>query len=133
MYVKVTKKVAEALNKTGIRNRTADGCYLLWQADVSGFPGLTIFDRASYLGGKAITPEQAKKETDGTQYPVEVVTPERFGGESEKEENPDEEPLNPAESEEDNADETDGSVEETPDSAEEPLNPAEEEGKEEQA
>lgn len=80
MYIKVTRRVAEELGLTGVRNRTADGNYLLWQADVARFPGVTVFERASYVGGKAISPSLAKEETDGTSHPVEVHTPERFGG-----------------------------------------------------
>ena len=34
-YIKVTKEVADRLHLTDIRNRTADGNVLLWQADVS--------------------------------------------------------------------------------------------------
>ena len=29
LYIKVTQEVAEKLKLTSIRNRTADGCYLL--------------------------------------------------------------------------------------------------------
>ena len=32
-YIKVTKEVADRLHLTGIRNKTADGNVLLWQAD----------------------------------------------------------------------------------------------------
>ena len=45
-YIKVTKEVADRLHLTDIRNRTADGNVLLWQADVARFPGDTVFDRA---------------------------------------------------------------------------------------
>ena len=38
-YIKVTKEVADRLHLTDIRNRTADGNVLLWQADVARFPG----------------------------------------------------------------------------------------------
>ena len=37
-YIKVTKEVADRLHLTDIRNRTADGNVLLWQADVARFP-----------------------------------------------------------------------------------------------
>jgi len=37
-YIKVTKEVADALDLTAIRNKTADGNVLLWQADVAAFP-----------------------------------------------------------------------------------------------
>lgn len=50
-YIKVTKQVADKLGVAGIRNSTADGNVLLWQADVAGFPGDTVFDRAAVVGG----------------------------------------------------------------------------------
>ena len=65
-YIKVTKEVADRLHLTDIRNRTADGNVLLWQADVARFPGDTVFDRA-------------KEEIDGTDHPVEVFTPASWG------------------------------------------------------
>lgn len=74
-YIKVTKEVADKLLLTGIRNETADGNILLWQADVAGLPGDTVFDRAAQVGGVCLTPQQAKEEIDGTDHPVEVVTP----------------------------------------------------------
>ena len=61
-YIKVTKEVADRLHLTDIRNRTADGNVLLWQADVARFPGDTVFDRAN-----------------GTDHPVEVFTPASWG------------------------------------------------------
>ena len=36
-YIKVTKEVADRLHLTDIRNRTADGNVLLWQADVARY------------------------------------------------------------------------------------------------
>ena len=35
-YIKVTREVADKLGVAGIRNSTADGNVLLWQADVAG-------------------------------------------------------------------------------------------------
>ena len=58
-YIKVTKEVADRLHLTDIRNRTADGNVLLWQADVARFPGDTVLD--------------------GTDHPVEVFTPASWG------------------------------------------------------
>lgn len=63
---------------TGIRNGTADGNVLLWQADVAGLPGDTVFDRAAEVGGVCLSPQQAKGEIDGVDDPVEVTTPESF-------------------------------------------------------
>ena len=64
-YIKVTKEVADRLHLTDIRNRTADGNVLLWQADVARFPGDTVFDRAKEAGGVCLTPQAAKEEIDG--------------------------------------------------------------------
>lgn len=75
-YIKVRVEVADYMKLTTERNRTKDGCVLLWQADVARFPGDTIFERASYAGGVALTPQSAKEETDGTNYPTEVSLPE---------------------------------------------------------
>lgn len=61
-YIKVTKEVADRLHLTDIRNRTADGNVLLWQADVARFPGDTVFDRAKEAGGICLTPQAAKEE-----------------------------------------------------------------------
>lgn len=77
-YIKVTKKVADALNLTDIRNKTADGNVLLWQADVSREPGDTVFERASAVGGICLSPQQAKVEIEGTDNPVEVSTPDKY-------------------------------------------------------
>lgn len=63
---------------TSIRNLTADGCVLLWQADLTGRPGLTILEKAASVGGVCLTPQAAKKEIDGTDTPAEVTTPEEF-------------------------------------------------------
>ena len=70
-YIKVTKEVADRLHLTDIRNRTADGNVLLWQADVARFPGDTVFDRAKEAGGICLTPQ--------ADHPVEVFTPASWG------------------------------------------------------
>lgn len=77
-YIKVTKEVADRLHLTDIRNRTADGNVLLWQADVARFPGDTVFDRAKEAGGICLTPQAAKEEIDGTDHPVEVCNLQIF-------------------------------------------------------
>lgn len=79
-YIKVTRAVADEMGLTAVRNKTADGHVLLWQADVARFPGATVFERASYVGGVALTPQDAKQETVGTDCPAQVVTPVAFGG-----------------------------------------------------
>ena len=89
-YIKVTKEVADRLHLTDIRNRTADGNVLLWQADVARFPGDTVFERAKEAGGVCLTPQAAKEEIDGTDHPVEgmvrtvyLFTPVSWGESSE--------------------------------------------------
>lgn len=77
-YIKVTKFVAEALNLTATRNQTADGNYILWQADLSNIPGDLLTDRAAAVGGAVLTPNKAKQEIDGTADPVEVTTPAKY-------------------------------------------------------
>ena len=77
-YIKVTREVADKLGVAGIRNSTADGNVLLWQADVAGFPGDTVFDLAAVVGGVCLSPQQAKGEIDGVEDSVEVATPEGF-------------------------------------------------------
>lgn len=78
-YVKVTKEVADYLGVTDIRNKTADGNVLLWQADLNRIPGETIFERAQSVGGVCLQPIQAKAEIDGTDTPAEVYTPDQYG------------------------------------------------------
>lgn len=85
-YIKVTKQVADKLGLTALRNRTADGNILLWQADVARFPGDTVFDRAAVVGGVCMTPQAAKAEIDGTDNPVQVYTPEEYKDNKEEEE-----------------------------------------------
>ena len=77
-YIKVTREVADKLGVAGIRNSTADGNVLLWQADVAGFPGDTVFDRAAVVGGVCLSPQQAKGEIDGVEDPVEGTTPPEY-------------------------------------------------------
>lgn len=77
-YIKVTKEVADTLKLTDIRNKTADGNVLLWQADVAHIAGDTIFDRAAVVGGVCLSPGEAKAEIDGTDHPVQVSTPDGY-------------------------------------------------------
>lgn len=78
-YIKVTKKVADKIGApVENRNRTADGNILLWQADLNVVPGETIFDRAAFVGGVAMTARSAKAEIDGTADPAEVTIPEYY-------------------------------------------------------
>lgn len=77
-YVKVTAAVAEALNLRSTRNRSADGNYILWQADLSSIPGDLLAERAAAVGGVVLTPNKAKQEIDGVGDPVEVTTPAAY-------------------------------------------------------
>lgn len=78
-YIKCTKKVADKIGApVENRNRTADGNILLWQADLNIIPGETIFDRAAFVGGVAMTGRDAKAEIDGTSTPAEVTVPEYY-------------------------------------------------------
>lgn len=77
-YVKATKEVADYLGVTDIRNRTADGNVLLWQADLNRIPGETIFERAQSVGGVCLQPAQAKAEIEGADSPAEVHTPDAY-------------------------------------------------------
>lgn len=77
-YVKVTQDVADYLGVTAIRNKTADGNVLLWQADLNRIPGETIYERAKCVGGKCMKSVQAMGEIKGTDTPEEVYTPEQY-------------------------------------------------------
>lgn len=77
-YIKVAKQVADKMNLTEIRNQTADGNVLLWQADLNGIEGDTIFDRATHVGGVVLTPQAARQETDGMDNPAEVIIPDEY-------------------------------------------------------
>lgn len=83
-YIKVTKQVADKMNLTAIRNKTADGNVLLWQADLNRIEGDTIFERAEKVGGVTLTPQAARAETDGVDTPAEVFTPDDYKDEVEK-------------------------------------------------
>lgn len=84
-YIKVTQDVATALDLTEDRNKTADGNVLLWQADIAGVSGDTVFDRAAAVGGVCLTPQQAKAEIEGVETPAEVLTPEQYHTENSEE------------------------------------------------
>ena len=92
-YIKVRVEVADYMKLTTERNRTKDGCVLLWQADVARFPGDTISERASYAGGVALTAQSAKEETDGTDYPAKLSLPEWLQPAGAGTEEPTEEPA----------------------------------------
>ena len=50
-YIKVSKEVADSIGVSRYRNKTADGRYLLWQADLDGEEGDTLFERAAAVDG----------------------------------------------------------------------------------
>lgn len=77
-YIKCSKRVSDVLGMTAERNSTADGNMLLWQADLNSIEGNTLLERVNKVGGALLTPEQAKAETDGMEYPIEVTTPEEY-------------------------------------------------------
>jgi len=77
-YIKVSPVVAKVLGLRDIRNKTKDGNYLLWQADVLGLPGDNIVARAAYCGGAVLTPNVAKDEIDGIENPIKVEVTEEF-------------------------------------------------------
>lgn len=79
-YIKVARQVADKIGApVDNRNKTADGNILLWQADLNIIPGETIFDRAQYVGGVAMSGQAAKAEIDGTAVPpAEVTIPEYY-------------------------------------------------------
>lgn len=83
-YIKVTKQVHQAMNVNGRRNKTADRNILLWQSDMIPVPGFTLDDKVKYVGGAKLSPQEAKAETDGTDNPAYVYTPEVYGGEEEE-------------------------------------------------
>ncbi len=64
-YIKVTKQVADKLGVAGIRNSTADGNVLLWQADVAGFPGDTVFDPFLGSGTTGVACVKTKRDFIG--------------------------------------------------------------------
>lgn len=58
------------------REQTADGNYLLWQADIQDYQGKSIYEQAEKVGGAVLTPEEAKAEHDGTvKKPAKVTDP----------------------------------------------------------
>ena len=83
-YIKVSCATAEKLGLSDIRNKTADGNYILWQADILHLPGDTLQERANTIGGVVITPNVAIEEIKGTGNPISVGTPSSNNTEEEK-------------------------------------------------
>lgn len=79
-YVKVTKKVREALLPTYlVVQRTFDGNYLLFQSALSKVEGNTLSERCAAVGGSLITPLDVAGEVNGTSC-ASCYTPKEYGG-----------------------------------------------------
>ncbi|MCD7935528.1 MAG: hypothetical protein LUG98_01565 [Tannerellaceae bacterium] len=87
-YIKVSPFTAEQLGLAGIRQRSADGNYILWQQDLAGIEGETLEERCRYIGGVIIERNQGKVELKGTDEPVPIME----GSEEDLPENLPEEP-----------------------------------------
>lgn len=75
-YIKVVKSVAAHLGLLKDREQTADGNYLLWQADLQGYQGRTLEEQAEKVGGAVLTALEAKLEHDGkVDTPAAVTDP----------------------------------------------------------
>ena len=83
-YVKVTKKVREALLPAYlVVQRTFDGNYLLFQSALSRVEGNTLSERCAAVGGSLITPLEVAGEINGTSC-ASCYTPKEYGGDEEK-------------------------------------------------
>lgn len=79
-YVKVTKKVREALLPAYlVVQRTFDGNYLLFQSVLSKVEGNTLSERCAAVGGSLITPLEVASEVNGTSC-ASCYTPKEYGG-----------------------------------------------------
>lgn len=79
-YIKANGKVAEYLKLENDRNKVTDGNYLLWQADMLAFGGLTELPQIlEQIGGLALQAHEAREEQDGTVVrKLPVATDPRF-------------------------------------------------------
>ena len=83
-YVKVTKKVREALLPAYlVVQRTFDGNYLLFQSDLSKVEGNTLSERCAAVGGSLITPLDVAGEVNGTSC-ASCYTPKEYGGDEDE-------------------------------------------------
>lgn len=84
-YVKVTKKVREALLPAYlVVQRTFDDNYLLFQSALSKVEGNTLSERCAAVGGSLITPQEVAGEINGTSS-APCHTPKEYGGDDESE------------------------------------------------
>lgn len=83
-YVKVTKKVREALLPAYlVVRRTFDGNYLLFQSALSKVEGNTLSERCAAVGGSLITPLEVAGEVNGTSC-ASCYTPKEYGGDEDE-------------------------------------------------
>ena len=83
-YVKVTKKVREALLPAYlVVQRTLDGNYLLFQSALSKVEGNTLSERCAAVGGSLITPLEVAGEVNGTSC-ASCYTPKEYGGDEDE-------------------------------------------------
>lgn len=83
-YVKVTKKVREALLPAYlVVQRTFDGNYLLFQSVLSKVEGNTLSERCAAVGGSLITPLDVAGEVNGTSC-ASCYTPKEYGGDEDE-------------------------------------------------
>ena len=79
-YFKVNKNVAEYLGLTQDRNKTADGAYIIWVADLSRLGNIGNKNAIlAEIGGIELTPEETLDEIKGiTNTPLPQPQDERF-------------------------------------------------------
>lgn len=83
-YVKVTKKVREALLPAYlVVQRTFDDNYLLFQSALSKVEGNTLSERCAAVGGSLITPLDVAGEVNGTSC-ASCYTPKEYGGDEDE-------------------------------------------------
>lgn len=83
-YVKVTKKVREALLPAYlVVQRTFDGNYLFFQSVLSKVEGNTLSERCAAVGGSLITPLEVAGEVNGTSC-ASCYTPKEYGGDEDE-------------------------------------------------
>lgn len=79
-YFKVNKLVAEELNLTTERNRTKDGAYILWYADINRLGSMAdVNGIMRRIGGLELSPNEARNELYGVHNePLPVAEDERY-------------------------------------------------------
>ena len=79
-YFKVNKLVDEELNLTTERNRTKDGAYILWYADINRLGSMAdVNGIMRRIGGLELSPNEARNELYGVHNePLPVAEDERY-------------------------------------------------------